>query len=252
MYYYIMEPPKAKIVSRQEKIKDILGNLGIAGETVSPSAARTIEELTNLGIVKGYSTIVAVGPESLVNKVITVLATQKEVKNIVLGIIPNDFNSQLARKIGVKDINSACNALKQRKLEAIDLCLIEPNKFFLTEATIDTFFNQEVFFAVDNYKGAALTNKILIKPGLEVFFYDKNLKGSAVSGFTRWLFGKKEKDIYSSYFSTKKIRIESNNALALKVSGETIVKTPFVVSNRSRLLKIIVARDIIKNDKNVK
>lgn len=250
MYYYIMEPAKAKIVSRQEKIKDILGNLGIAGETVSPSAARTIEELTNLGIVKGYSTIVAVGPESLVNKVITVLATQKETKDIVLGIIPSDFNGQLASKIGVKDINSACNVLKQRKLESVNLCLLEPNKFFITDASVDTFFNQEVFFAVDNFKGRVLTNKIIIKPGLEVYFYDKNLKGSPFSGFMRWLFGKKEKDIYSSYFHTKKIRIESNNALSLKVSGETMVKTPFVVSSRSHLLKIIVARDKIKNDKN--
>lgn len=245
-----MEPPKAKIVSRQEKIKDILGNLGIAGETVSPSAARTIEELTHLGIVKGYSTIVAVGQESLINKVITVLVTQKEIKDVVLGIIPTDFNSQIAQRIGVKDLNSACNVLKQRKLEIIDLCLLEPNKFFLTDATIETFFNQEVYFAVDNYKGKALTNKILIKSGLEVFFYDKTLQGSPVSSFSRWLFGKKEKDIYSSYFHTKKIRIESNNTLSLKVSGETIAKTPLVVSNRSRALKIIVARDKIKNDKN--
>ena len=42
MYYYIIEPPKGKIINRPEKIKDILGDLGIAGETVSPNAARSI------------------------------------------------------------------------------------------------------------------------------------------------------------------------------------------------------------------
>lgn len=246
MYYYIMEPPRAKIVSRQEKIKDILGNLGIAGETVAPSAARTIEELTHLGIIKGYSTIVAVGPEGLINKVTTILATQKENKEVVLGVIPSDFNSQIAQKIGVKDLHTACNVLKQRKLETIDLCLLEPNKFFITQATIETFFNQEIYFALENLKGKALTNKILIKPGLEIFFSDKTLRGSPVAGFCRWLFGKKQKDIYSSYFSAKKIRLESQNPLSLKVSGETIAKTPVTIHNRSKILKIIVARDKMK------
>lgn len=244
-----MESPKAKIVSRQEKIKDILGNLGIAGETVVPSAARTIEELTHLGIIKGYSTIVAVGPESLVNKVITVLATQKEAKNVVLGIIPDDFNGQIAQKIGIRDVHAACNALKTRKLETIDLCLLEPNKYFITEGIIETFFNQEIYFSIDNLKGKALTNKVIIKPGLEVYFSDKALQGSPFSSFSRWLFGKKQQDVFSSYFKTKKIRVESQNNLPLKVSGETIAKTPFNVHSRSRILKIIVSRDRIKQEK---
>ncbi|MBM2820527.1 MAG: DAGKc protein [Candidatus Berkelbacteria bacterium] len=251
MYYYIMEPPRAKIVSRQEKIKDVLGNLGIAGETVAPSAARTIEELAHLGIIKGYSTIVAVGPESLVNKVITVLATQKEAKDVVLGIIPNDFNSQIAQRIGVKDLYGACNVLKQRKLETIDLCLLEPNKFFITEATIDTFFNQEIYFGIEKLKGKALTNKVLIKPGLEIYLLDKTLQGSPISGFWRWLFGKKTQDVFTSYFHTKKIRLESQNPLSLKVSGETIAKTPVTIQNRSRVLKIIVARDRMKATTNL-
>jgi len=244
-----MESPKAKIVSRQEKIKDILGDLGIAGETVSPSAARTIEELTHLGIIKGYSTIVAVGPESLVNKVITVLATQKEAKDVVLGIIPDDFNSQIARKIGVKDLYAACEALKNRKLETVDLCLLEPNKYFLTDGTIETFFNQEIYFSIENLQGKALANKVIIKPGLEVFFYDKSLQGSPLSSFWRWLFGKEKPDIYSSFFKTKRLRIESQNSLSLKVAGQTLAKTPLTLHNRSRLLKIIAARDRIKKEK---
>src|SRR3989304_6363352 len=135
--------------------KDLSGDLGIAGEAVSPSAARTIEELTHLGVVKGYSTIVACGSEMLVNKVITVLATEKMAKETVLGIIPDDFNSLLAERLGLKDIFSACNALKYRKLETINLCLIEPNKYFLTEAIIESPRNQEIFFSVEKLQGRA-------------------------------------------------------------------------------------------------
>ncbi len=254
MYYYIVESPKGKFINRQEKIKDILGDLGIAGETVSPSSARTIEELTHLGVVKGYSTIVAVGSEMLVNKVLTVLATEKTAKDTVLGIIPNDFETELANKIGVRDIRSACNALKHRKLETINLCLIEPNKYFLTEAIIENTRDDDVFFSMEKLKGRALANKIIIRPGLDIYIHDKNYEGGSTKKLVGWLFGKKEKDIYSSYFHKKRIRFEAEkDNLPIKVSGEIVAKTPATFHNRQKILKIIVARDRIKpEEKNKK
>lgn len=250
MYYYIIEPLRGKQVSRQEKIKDVLGDLGIAGETVSPSAARTIEELTHLGAIKGYSTIVAVGSESLTNKVITALASEKLASEIVLGIIPDDFNSPVAKKIGVSDLRSACETLKFRKLSSIDICLAEPNKYFITSAEISSIRNNEVYFSFDKVKGKALTDNILIKPGLEIYLHDRNLEGGSTTKFYNWLFGKKREDIYSSFFKTKRIRIETENAnLPVKVSGEIVAKTPVTFHNRSRVLKIIVSRDKIKQEK---
>jgi len=242
-----MEPPKGKLVYRQEKIKDILGDIGIAGETVTPSAARTIEELTQLGVMKGYSTIVAVGGESLINKIINILATQKISKDVVLGIIPNDFESLISKKINVGDLRSACNALKFRRLETIDICQIEPNKFFITEALIENPKNRQVYFSLDQVAGSAQANQIIIKPGLNIYMHDKALEGNAFSRFLNWLFSRKEKDVFSSFFQTKKVRFESENAnLPIKVSGETIAKTPATLNNRPRILKIIVARDKLK------
>ncbi len=242
-----MEPPKGKLIYRQEKIKDILGDIGIAGETVIPSAARTIEELTQLGVMKGYSTIVAVGGESLINKIINILATQKISKEAVLGIIPNDFESLIARKINVGDLRSACNALKFRRLETIDICQIEPNKFFITEAMVENPKNRQIYFSLDTMAGSAQTNQIIIKPGLNIYMHDKALEGNAFSRFVGWLLSRKEKDIFSSFFQTKKVRFESENAnLPIKVSGEIIAKTPATFYNRPRMLKIIVARDKMK------
>ena len=247
MYYYIIEPLKGKLASRAEKIKDILGDLGIAGETVSPSAARTIEELTHLGVIKGYSTIVAVGSESLTNKVITALAIEKTVNEIVLGIIPDDFNSAIAKKIGVSDLKSACETLKFRRLSTIDICLIEPNKYFITSAEIFSHKNTEIFFSFDKLKGRALADSITIDPGLTLFFHDRNLEGGPSIRFVNWLFGKKREDIFSSFFKAKRIRIETENTnLSIRVSGEIVAKTPATFHNRSKVLKIIVARDKIK------
>ncbi len=252
MYYYIVEPPKGKFISRTEKIKDILGDLGIAGETVSPSAARTIEELTHLGVIKGYSTIVAVGSEALANKVITALAMEKTASEIVLGVIPDDFNLALAKKIGINDLRSACEVLKHRRLSTVDVCLIEPNKYFITSAEITANRNMEIYFSFEKVKGRALSDNILIKPGLEIYFHDRNLEGGTTIKFYNWLFGKKRDDIFSSNFKTKRIRIEAENAnLPVKVSGEIVAKTPVTLHNRSKVLKIIVARDKIKTTTNL-
>jgi len=247
MYYYIIEAPKGRFVQRNEKVKDILGDLGIAGETVSPSAARTIEELTHLGVIKGYSTIVAVGSESLANKVITALAAEKTSGELVLGIIPNDFTSALAKKIGASDLRSACEALKFRKLATIDICLIEPNKYFITNAQVIAPKNSEIYFSFEKIKGKALADNISIYPGLKIFFHDRNLEGGTSIKFYNWLFGKKREDIFSSNFKTKRIRIESEKAnLPVYVSGEIVAKTPVTFHNRSKVLKIIVARDKMK------
>lgn len=253
MYYYIIEPSKGKFSSRQEKVRDILGNLGIAGETVTPNSARTIEELTHLGVIKGYSTIVACGSESLVNKVITVLATEDLAKDTVLGVIPNEFDSPLVKKLGITDIYSACESLKSRKLENANLCFIEPNKYFLTEAVIENSRNKELFFSMEKMSGKASVRKVIIKPGLEVVLYDQSLEGGIWKKFYQWLFNKKEKDIYTSSFRTRRIRFESEKEnLPIKVSGEIVAKTPVTFSNRARILKIIVARDRMKlKEKNI-
>ena len=249
MYYYIVEPPRGKLVSRNEKIKDILGDLGIAGETVSPSAARTIEELTHLGVIKGYSTIVAVGSESLANKVITALAAEAA-NDVVLGVIPDDFNSALATKLGLRDLRQACETLKYRKLSTIDICLVEPNKYFITSAEIASSRNQEIYFSIEKVKGKALADSILIKPGLEIYIHDRNLEGGTSIRFYNWLFGKKREDIFSSSFKAKRIRVETENvSLSVKVSGEIVAKTPVTIHNRAKLLKIIVARDKIRSEK---
>lgn len=249
-----MESAGKKGALWQEKVKDILGDLGIAGETVSPSPARTVEELANLGIIKGYSTIVAAGSEKMANKIVTAIISQKSNRETVLGIIPDNFDSMLAKRVGVKDIREACNALKFRKLETVDACQVEPHKYFLTEGVIENGRSTDVYLTLDQIKAGLPMNKIIIKPGLEIQIQDlssRNFQGS--KKFFRWLFGRKneeEKDIYSSLFHSKKARIESpDRTITLKVDDEILAKSPIVCHNRPKALKIVVARDTI-NPKN--
>jgi diacylglycerol kinase family enzyme len=244
-----MEPAKGAISSWQEKVKSILGDLGIAGETVTPTPARTIEELTNLGIIKGYSTIVAVGSQNLVNKIITVMLKEKQPKEIVLGIIPLNYDSLLAQKIGAKNINEACETLKFRRLKTVDVGYIEPDQYFITEALLESSRSMECYLTLDTLQAGLPFNKIIIKPGLQIFIYDNSSNVRPKTGILNWFRLKKETvDIGSSFFKTKKIKIHTiKHALPVKVDDEIVAKTPIICHNRSRVLKIIVSRDKIES-----
>lgn len=246
MYYYIMEPASKKIANWQDKVKDVLGDLGIAGETVLPSPARNVEELANLGIVKGYSTIVAVGSENLVNKVVSAVINQKNGKEVVIGIIPDNFDGRLAKRIGVTDLKDACNALKFRKLETIDACLIEPNKYFMTECIIETGIPGDCYLTLDQVQAGLPFNKIKIEPGLKINIYDESKSFLSGKKFFNWIFGKKDKDIFSSFFQSNRLKIETpKKAFSVKVDGEVIAKTPIICQNKPKVLKLIIKRDMI-------
>lgn len=248
MYYYIMEPANGKNTVNQDKIKDLLGDLGIAGETVFPSPARTIEELASLGVLKGYSTIVAVGSEKIVNKIVTALINQKSTKDTVLGVIPDNFNSKLAKRIGVSNIKEACESLKYRKLETIDAVCIEPNKYFMTEAIVESHRTTDAYLIMNELQAGLAFNRITIKPGVKVEIEDfSGQKKEGLANFFGSLFGKKEvqtKDIYSSLFMTERLQLETPGAnVKILVDNEAVAKTPVVLHDCPKALKIIVAKD---------
>lgn len=245
MYYYIMESAGKK-ADWQEKVKNILGDIGIAGETVVPSPARTVEELTTLGIVKGYSTIVAVGSESIANKVATAIINQKENNDVVLGFIPDSFDTPLAKKIVVKDLKDACETLKYRKLQTVDVCFIEPNKYFLTEAQVVSNLPTDAYLITSLIQAGLVFSRITIKPGLKIEVSDDSAQNNK-KGILGWLFKEKvTSDIYSSLFHSKKFDLETpGNNIPVIADGEVIAKTPCSFQNRPKALKIIVARDMI-------
>lgn len=248
MYYYIIESAGKKNEVFQEKVKSVLGDLGIAGETVTPSPARTIEELASLGIVKGYSTIVAVGSEKIVNKIATAIINQKENNDVVLGIIPENYDTPIARRIRVSDIRDACETLKHRKLETTDACFIEPNKYFLTEAEILAPKSVDAYLKTDKIQAGFPFNRIVVRPGLKINVEDEDQsnQGKSILG---WILGKRKQEttINSSFFHTKRFEIETPGySIPIVADGEIIAKTPTIFQNRPKVLKIITSRDMIE------
>jgi len=239
VYYYIFEQTKKKRVARTyEKIKDQLTDLGITGEIVTPSPARTTEELTAIGLQKGYSTIVGVGSSQHINKI----ASQLEGQKAVLGVIPLT-SSTVSQMIGVSDIKSACEALRFRKLEEIDLVLIEPNKYYLTQAEIHITKPQELYFELGSLVvGRGYFTDLTITHDLNFYLDNTKTQGAGLGNFWGWLWGKKKSSNNFSHFHSRRIKIETVEPLPIIVNGEVVAKTPAVFHLKQKALKLIVAR----------
>lgn len=133
MYYYIINPAAGggKINKIQEKLKERLKELGIAGEFEKSTGTADIEKLTRLAVNKGFKTIVAVGGDGTINEVINAL---EDKPNIALGIIPTGNTNELANLLGIHDWLSACTILAARKIERVDLGTINNNVFVTSVA----------------------------------------------------------------------------------------------------------------------
>lgn len=251
MYFYIFEAPKSSGARRtQEKVKFILGDLGIAGETLVPSPARTIEDLVNIALDKNYTTIVAAGSDRHLNKVASILKILGQNK-IALGLIPLDKDSLIALQINADHLVAACENLKYRRLKTFGMTCLEPNKYFLTETYIHTGRPQP--FRIDLNSGLSINSEltdIIVNAKSQILLANTRSSNNLLSRFSRWFLGKDQKDIDTSIFRSHQIRIQSTPSLPIVLHQEIIAKTPVVFHYLPNALQIIVGRDTVKPERN--
>src|SRR5688500_15715671 len=114
MYYYIVDPPQsAQTPKIAQRLQELITPMGISGEIGIASPARSAEELTYMGVDKGYTTIVAVGGEHLVNIISSIVINESK-ERIAIGIIPLDAGRIIPLLIGVanNDMRSAAEVIK--------------------------------------------------------------------------------------------------------------------------------------------
>jgi len=133
MYYYIINPASGfgKINKIQDQLKEILTNLGIAGEFAKTTGPKDATKLAKLAISKGYNTIIAVGGDNTVNEVVNGIVDKK----VALGIIPTGATNSVAKTLGIFDWQEACSILAARRIETIDLGKANGH-YFIANASI--------------------------------------------------------------------------------------------------------------------
>lgn len=240
MYYYILEAA-ANRATRQtyQKLRDTLTNLGIAGEMVAASPARTPEELAIMGMEKGYSTIVAVGGDHHINQVATTIMNRA-----VLGIVPINASEQVTNLIGLNDIRTAAETLKHRRLMTVGTVLIEPDLLLFLDAHIIPPKLAKISLVIDNrIRAFAYFNHAVINRALEIRVESTHVtEPRKVLG----LFQVGGNVVRSeSLFHGRTVRITTDPELPLLVAGKPIATAPVTLRLLPESLKVITRRGTV-------
>jgi len=254
MFFYLYDNfvNEKKYEETLTKTENRLIELGINGRIEKLSILRNLKELIEDGIKKGCHTIVAVGDDNTLIKVINIIAEH----NVTIGFIPMVANSKLAKIFGIKNSSDACDILSKRLIKKISLGKANQN-YFLTALTINDS-DQVAIECEDKYK-ISLTEKncSLTIYNLGNFlqkidekkwqiFPQKNCLSIAIcptnqNSFSK--FFKKNSSSRSSLFAVKKIKITSQDSVPILLDEQTTLKTPLTVTIKPKKISLIVGRE---------
>lgn len=240
MYYYILEPPASRAVRQTyQRLRDLLTNLGIAGEMMAASPARSPEELAVMGIERGYGTIVAVGGDSFVNYI-----AQTVINRAVLGVIPIGQASQISELIGTNNMKTAVEFLKFRRLSTFNTVTAEPDSLIFLNAVVEVPRLAKISFVIDGkLRGYAYFNKLTLTRNLELYIESEHLvEPKKILGLFS-VGGTVMKSV--SQFHGRSVRLTTEPELALMIDRTPVVRTPLQLRFNPNSLKVITKRGSI-------
>ncbi len=262
MYYFVFEQPSNNQISRlHDHIRSKLEDLKIIKESVKANPVQSPEELTQEGLSKKFTTVVAVGSDNTINKVASVVAQNSKV---ALGIIPTSPKSTFKELLGIQNWQQGCEILPARKLITSDMAEIEGGYFFLTHVELLPGFTNEGYspkkanFDIDfglyqaqvTTPSLVITNALInskngqvIKSTLDDGLIDVVIPPQKIkkSGGLLNLFSSKDPENEKSLtiFHTQEVQVSADISVPIVSEKEIIAKTPtkFRIANLS--LKII-------------
>jgi len=246
MYYYVFEQPKTAADRKlQTKVREQLEDLGIVGELTAASPARSAEELTDMGLRKGASTIIAVGSDRHINHVASMVKTTERGlnRNVVVGTIPLDTGSALGERLRLNNLYDACEALKKRRYTTVDLGYVEGGGYFITSAEIHTATPVEITLRGDRWEVNNYITDLIVFSDLTFSFYNNLASKTGLKKIASWLLGGEANAQNISIFRARTLQVTGSVILPLTIEGEVVAKTPIILYRMPKALKIIIKRD---------
>jgi len=254
MYYYIYDSflSDKKYDTILSRIETRLMDLGINGKLEKLTLLKNLKEIIEDAVKKDADTIIAVGNDDTISKIINYLPKL----SVVLGIIPIGPKNKIANVLGIPSDEKACDVLSSRIIEKIDLGKVN-NNYFLS--CLEVPATKELSIECDQYKITPISENttvnicnfgnILGQVGqsnkiynprdgiLEAVFSQKSESKGPFSIF-------KKNYSPNSVFPFKKIKIKcSKECLPIMADGQTTIKTPATVEVMPKKLKIIVGKN---------
>lgn len=240
MYVYIYDDylNKGRYNKAINRMEIRLTDLALNGKIIRLSGIKNIKSAIQNEIRLGAKTIVAVGNNQTVNKIIGAIIEADIYsdfqKNTLLGIIPIGSDNSIANSFGIKNEEEACNILLARRIKKIDLGLIG-DYYFLNEAEVQ---GKNTVINLGDYS-LEPQEKSLIKIINLLSSTDNTIDSNPHDGLLDVYISSRKRD--KTLLRLDKFEIVSDyNVL---VDGVIEVKTPTTVSVAKNKLNIIVGKN---------
>lgn len=252
MYCYIYDSflQQPRYASQLNRIEVRLAELGLQGKTERLTILKNIGEIVELALKRGADTIVAVGNDKTVSKIVNLIAGSKA----TLGLIPMGEPNLVAALLGVPPGEAACDTLSKRIVKRLDLGRVNSHYFL---RSIEVSGGSAVLESDQGYQistdGPASRISIanfgprsVLEPRSGLADpadgrLEAVIASAGAGGFGRWW---RPNQPRPSVFPVKKVRVTCPTAsLALVIDGEAVVKTPATVEVAPGRLKVVVGRD---------
>jgi len=256
MYYYVFEQPKNKReAGLQNRIIAELEAENILGEAVIANPIQKPKELVEIGLEKGFRTIVLAGSDSFVNNLAPIIAEKKR----VVGIIPLARESSFWNLIGCYHWREIIKALPQRRTENFDLVRLGQEKFFLTFVKIEDQKQFVAFLEFPDFKIVVPAKTIIFTNGgfgqegfVGNYFLLKDGKLQVLISGPKdekrggiFSFFKKSEKVFSTKIPTPWLKIKTERPeKILAPDGTAIGQTPAGLAVEKNAVRIIVKRRV--------
>ncbi len=240
---FIQKPKYAKAIDKME-IKLI--SLDIKGSVTKLNTLKSITESIRLHTHENIHTVVAVGDDQTLFRVINALVTLD--KKITVGYIPIGENTNIAETLGVpKDIEKACEVVSSRITRPFDVGKIN-EKIFFKNILLTT--SPETIMTTPKYSIQFLDNNIV---SIQNFSPTKNNVfglGNPMDGsLDLFVFEQEKKFFHKKKINTQlsisdiTISSDSNKPVSIIIDDGEIIKTPAHIEVLHNAIKIIVGPD---------
>lgn len=221
-------------------IETRLTDLGIAGKIARLALFRDAQELIRDEVHRGATTVVAVGNDLTLRKVIDAVADP----SVVVAIIPMGPDNAIADILGVPHGFAACDVLSARLVDSLDGGLINGLRFLHMVA------------AEGVQPSCTIEGNYTITPVRPSKFFVRNLAASADLGTANptdgklelviqtpersWLMKKTERTTFVPFTH---ILVKSSSPMRMMVDGEEITGTEFDVKVLPKQMRIVTGKE---------
>jgi len=241
MHVYIYDEylNKTKYNRAINRLEIRLTDLGLNGKIIRLGGIKNIKGTIQNEIKLGAKTIIAVGNNQTVNKIIGAIIDTEIYgdfqKKTLLGLVPIGDDNSIAASFGIKNIDEACNILLARRVEKIDLGLVG-NYYFLNQASIQSLGTT---IEIDDYSLEMMERGEVRIINL-LSDQKETIKSNPHDGKLDILIRTRRRD--ESLITVKNLKV-SNPQEKLIVDGVVEINTPVQVGIMKDKVSVIVGKD---------